>query len=574
MRNSTNVASVFQSFNLSVRIPLLSKQEISRRNLEIGFFSRVGNLDAARQLFDGMSKRDVVSWNAIITAHWQNNDFLESKKLFECMPKRNIISWNTMIAGCLRNGLVDEAFRYFIKMPDRNVASWNAMISGFVRFDRMDEAEKLYEEMHNRNVISYTVMVDGFARNGKMNRARKLFDMMPERNAVSWAAMISGYVENGSFEEAKFLFDQMPEKNVVAITAMITGYCREGKVETARKLFEGICHKDIVSWNAMISGYSHNGFGEEVLKLEIRMMEEGLRPDHATLIAVLTTCSTLCLLQRGRQIHVISIKYGLESDVSLSNALMNMYSKCGSIYDSELIFQTMRSRDLVSWNTIIAAFAQHGLYQKVLSFFRDMDATEFIPNGVTFLSLLSACGHAGKVDESLNWFRLMVSTYGITRRPEHYACIIDILSRAGMLEKACEQIKDMPFGAEGTVWGALLGACQMYRNLSLGELAAERLLQLDPTCSGAYVMLSNIYAAVGMWEGVTNVREVMKRYGVKKQPAYSWTEISDKVHLFLVGDSSHPEIDRIVSQLKLINSHMKKSDDEIDFSDCSDVWLD
>ncbi|KAG0470072.1 hypothetical protein HPP92_016171 [Vanilla planifolia] len=370
MRNSTNVASVFQSFNLSVRIPLLSKQEISRRNLEIGFFSRVGNLDAARQLFDGMSKRDVVSWNAIITAHWQNNDFLESKKLFECMPKRNIISWNTMIAGCLRNGLVDEAFRYFIKMPDRNVASWNAMISGFVRFDRMDEAEKLYEEMHNRNVISYTVMVDGFARNGKMNRARKLFDMMPERNAVSWAAMISG----------------------------------EGKVETARKLFEGICHKDIVSWNAMISGYSHNGFGEEVLKLEIRMMEEGLRPDHATLIAVLTTCSTLCLLQRGRQIHVISIKYGLESDVSLSNALMNMYSKCGSIYDSELIFQTMRSRDLVSWNTIIAAFAQHGLYQKVLSFFRDMDATEFIPNGVTFLSLLSACGHAGKgrdVGESL-----------------------------------------------------------------------------------------------------------------------------------------------------------------------------
>ncbi|KAG0471647.1 hypothetical protein HPP92_016193 [Vanilla planifolia] len=453
MRNPTNVASVFQSFKLSVRIPLLSKQDISRRNLEIGFFSRVGNLDAARQLFDGMSKRDVVSWNAIITSHWQNNDFLESKKLFECMPKRNNISWNTMIAGCLSNGLVDEAFRYFIKMPDRNVASWNVMISGFVRFDRMDEAEKLYEEMHNRNVISYTVMVDGFARNGKMNRARKLFDMMPERNAVSWAAMISEYVENGSFEEAKFLFDQMPEKNVVAITAMITGYCREGKVETVRKLFEGICHKDIVSWNTMISGYSHNSFDEDVLKLEIRMMEE--------------------------------------------------------------------------------AFAQHGLYQKVLSFFRDMDATEFIPNGITFLGLLSACGHAGKVDESLTWFRLMVSTYGITRRPEHYACIIDILSRAGMLEKACEQIKDMPFGAEGTVWGALLGTCQMYRNLSLGELAAERLLQLDPTCSGAYVMLSNIYAAVGMWEGVTNVREVMKRYGVKKQPAYSWTEISDKVHLFL-----------------------------------------
>ncbi|PKU71119.1 pentatricopeptide repeat-containing protein At4g02750-like [Dendrobium catenatum] len=571
MREVSKLAPFFESLKRSVQISTLSQRELSRRNLQIGSLARAGNIAAARMLFDRMPNRDVVSWNAMITAHWQNNNLPESKKLFRSMPERNIVSWNTMIAGCLNNCLVDEAFSYFLEMPKRNVASWNVMISGFVKFDRMNEAEKLFDEMPERNVISYTAMLDGLARNGMIDCARKLFDTMEGRNLlnlVSWAAMISGYVENGRFEEARYLFHQMPEKNLVVITAMITGYCKEGKVEAARSLFDGISHKDIVSWNAMIAGYSHNGYGEEALKLHILMMEVGMRADHATIIALFTACSALSLLQRGRQSHAISIKTRLDSDISLCNALMTMYSRCGSIGDSEFVFQTMQNRDVVSWNTIIAAFAQHGLYQKVMALFLDMEADKFIPNGVTFLSILSACGHSGKANESLKWFNLMVSRYEITPMPEHYGCLVDILCKAGMWDEACKHVKDMPFEAKRTIWGSLLGACQMYRNLELGEVAAEKLFQLDPKCSGAYVMLSNIYAAVGMWKQVSRVREKMNRCGVKKQPGYSWTEISDKVHIFLVGDSSHPDIGRIQFELKCIGLHMRNSTAEVAVSDC------
>nr|XP_029124303.1 pentatricopeptide repeat-containing protein At4g02750 [Elaeis guineensis] len=547
-----------------LRVHSLSPREVFNHNLRIGALGRAARLEAARQLFDQMPNRDVVSWNAILTAYWQNHDMEESKRLFDSMPERNIVSWNSMITGCLENGKPDEAFGYFVKMPETNVASWNAMISGFVRYDRFEEAERLFQEMPVKNVISYTAMLDGFARKGEIEKARDLFDKMPKKNVVSWAAMISGYVENGMFEEARSLFDLMPEKNVVAFTAMITGYCREGNVEKARSIFDGIQHKDLISWNAMIAGYVHNGNSEEALKLHITMLELGMKPDHATLIAVLTACSALALLQRGMQIHAVAIKTKLESNTSLSNALITMYSKCGSIGESELVFQEFKNRDLVSWNTMIAAYAQHGQYQKVLALFFDMESNGFTPNGISFLSLLSVCGHVGKVDESITWFNLMVSRYGVCPRAEHYACLVDILSRGGQLKKACDYIREMPFEAESTVWGALLGACQMYSSIELGELAAKKLVQLDSQNSGAYVMLSNMYAAAGMWKEVTRVRILMKEKGVKKQPGYSWTEIGDRVHVFLVGDASHPDIGQILSELGRICLHMKFLDDEAD----------
>ncbi|PKA50785.1 Pentatricopeptide repeat-containing protein [Apostasia shenzhenica] len=563
MRKLWSTSSSLQSRHRSFQPLSIPSRLFSRYNMEIGRLSRSGDITAARRLFDRMPSRDVVSWNVMITAHWQNNDLPESKKLFRSMPERNVVSWNTMIAGCLNDGLIDEAFKcYFLEMPERNVASWNAMISGFVKSDRVSEAEKLFVEMPNRNVISYTAMVDGFARNGKIDRARELFDGMPQRNLVSWAAMISGYVENGRFEEAKFLFDRMPEKNAIATTAMITGNYKEGKIDAARSLFDGMSFKDTVSWNTMIAGYLHNGYSEEALKLQTEMMKEGIKPDHATFVTALTACSTITALHRGRQCHAACIKFSLEFDILLCNALMNMYSRCGSIDDAESIFETMRSRDLISWNTIIAAFAHHGLYHKVSNLLHKMECNGFIPNGVSFLSLLSACRHSGKVDESLNWFNLMVSKYRITPRTEHYACLVDILSRAGILEKACKHIKEMTFDAEeesSYIWAALLGACQMKKNLRVGELAAEKLLQLDPKSSGTYIMLSNLYAEAGLWEEVTKVRDKMKDNRVKKEPGYSWTEISGKVHFFLVGDSSHKETVRIRSALSSIYLHMRKS---------------
>nr|KJB18235.1 hypothetical protein B456_003G041200 [Gossypium raimondii] len=504
-----------------------------------------------------MPAPDVVSWNSIITGYWQNGFLRESKKLFISMPDRNILSWNSMIAGCVENGYLDEAFQYFKAMPERNTESYNAMMSGFIRWDRVKEAEMLFQEMPRKNVISYTAMMDGYMKVGEFEKARALFDEMPYRNVVSWTVMISGYVDNGRFNEAKELYERMPNRNVVAMTAMITGYFKEGKVEDARTLFDGIWCKDLPCWNAMITGYALNGIGEEALKLCSEMVKLAIQPDIFTLVSVFTACSGLASVKEGRQMHVLVIKYGFESDASLCHSLINMYSKCGSILDAEQAFRQMNGACLVSWNTIISAFAQHGLCEKAVEFFNQMEVVGVKPDGVTFLSLLSACGHAGKVNESMDFFDLMVKEYGICPGPEHYSCLVDTLSRAGQLEKASEIIRSMPFEADAGVWGALLAACSVYLNVELGELAAKKIVEWNPHHSGAYVVLSNIYAAAGMWDEVTRVRLQMKEQGVKKQCAYSWMEIGNKVHHFLGGDISHPDTNKIHLEIKSISLQMK-----------------
>ncbi|THG22967.1 pentatricopeptide repeat-containing protein At4g02750-like [Camellia sinensis] len=530
-------------------------------NVKIGALSRAGKVESARQLFDEMPTRDVVSWNAMLTGYWQNGYLHESKKLFDLMPVRNIVTWNSMIAGCLENERIGDGFEYFCTMPERNTASWNVMVSGFVRCGRIEEAGRLFDEMPWRNVISYTAMIDGYAQNGEIERARALFDCMPRKNAVSWTVMISGYVENGRFDEARELFDQMPNKNVVATTAMITGYCKEGKMENARILFQEIQSRDLVSYNAMITGCAQNGRGEEALKLLIQMLRRGMQPDHSTLVSALTACSSLASLKEGRQTHVIILKNGFDSHVSVCNALVTMYSKCGGIFDSELAFAHLGNPNLVSWNTIIAAFAQHGLYGKALAFFNNMRLGGFDPDGITFLSLLSACGHSGMVNESLHRFDSMIENYKISPRPKHYACLVDLLGRAGKLEKAYKMIHEMPFEADSGVWGALLAGCRAHSNVELGQLAAEKIVELDCRNSGAFIVLSNIYAAAGMWKEVRRVRGLMKEKGVKKQPAYSWMEFGNKVHFFLGGDVSHPNIEEIHSELKRIRLQMKALDD-------------
>ncbi|KAJ4965372.1 hypothetical protein NE237_017221 [Protea cynaroides] len=550
---------------LQPNVRQVSTQRIYASNVQIGALVRAGNLEVARQVFDRMPKRDVVSWNAIFTGYWQNGLFEESKRLFDLMPLKNVISWNSMIAGCVQNDRIDEAYQYFTKMPERNTASWNAMISGFVRYGRIEEAKRLFEEMPQRNVISYTTMIDGYTQIGEIERARALFDSIRRKNDVSWLVMISGYIENDMFVDARALFDLMPEKNVVAITAMITGYCKEGKMGSARILFDEIQHKDLVSWNAMIAGYAQNGDGEEALKLHSQMLKMGIKPDHSTFVSLLTACSSLPSLKEGREIHLVVVKSGFESDISICNILITMYSKCGSISDSEIVFGLINCPDIVSWNAIIAGYAQHGHYEKALGLFHEMELNGIKPDGITFLTVLSACDHSGKVKESIEWFNTMRNVYEIAPRAEHYACLVDILSRAGQLDEAYKIIQQIPFEADARVWGPLLAACRVHLNVELGEIAANELVKLEPQNSGAYIMLSNIYAAAGMWGDVTRMRGLMKEQGVKKQPGYSWIEVANKVHSFSGGDISHPEIGKIHLQLQRIGLQMKM------FYGCEDI---
>lgn len=307
----------------------------------------------------------------------------------------------------------------------------------------------------------------------------------------------------------------------------------------------------------------HYRLGEEALQFQNQMLKAGIRPDHVTFLAVLTACCIVASLRQGKQSHAIVYKSGLASDVSISNALVTMYSKCGSLEDAVSVFELMISPDLVSWNAIIAAYGQHGNYDKALSLFEEMEKSGVKPDGVTFLSVLSACGHVGKVTQSLHLFESMAEHYGVEKKPEHYSCMVDLLGRSGKLEKAFQLVKEMPFDADVAVWGALLRGCGVHLNVELAEMAATRIFELEPSNSGAYIMLSNIYAAVGMWRNVTRMRWLMKENGVKKQPGYSWMEMGDKVHMFLGGDITHPEIGDIHLELRKIGSQMIDDEEKL-----------
>eukprot|EP01018_Ginkgo_biloba_P025333 Gb_35278 [translate_table: standard] len=392
---------------------------------------------------------------------------------------------------------------------------------------------------------------------GDIDNARQVFDTISERNVVSWNAMISGYAQNGRIEDAEELFDKMPERNVVSWTTMVAGYVQNGTVEIARHVFDKMSERSVVSWTAMIAGYAQNGHGEEALKLFYQMQSTGTKPNQSTFSSILNACAGCAALNQGKHVHVSIIKTGFQSDVVLWSALVDMYAKCGSIQEALHAFNKMPERNAVSWNAMITGYAQHGYGKEALQLFEQMQHRGIKPNSITFVGVLSACRHAGLVDEGWRYFSSMDQDHCIVPEAEHYACMVDLIGRAGHLDEAEAFINKMPFKPDVVVWGALLGACRIHVNMELGECAAEHLLELEPQNAAAYVLLSNIYAATGRWDDVVKVRKMMKDRGVKKRPGCSWIEVENREHAFVVADRSHPRTKEIYAALERLDLQMK-----------------
>eukprot|EP01018_Ginkgo_biloba_P018660 Gb_14850 [translate_table: standard] len=460
------------------------------------------------EIIRGGFRSNVFVENALVDMYMKCGSIEDARNVFDKMLQRDVISWNTMIAGYAQNGHFEEALKMFDKMPKRNVVSWNGVIAGFAHNGYIDKALELFQKMPERNVVSWTVMIAGYAHSGRVDEALKLFLKMPERDTVSWTTMIAGYVHNGFVNEALKLFQKMPER-------------------------------DVVSWNAMISGYVQTGHFEESLELFLQMQLTDVKPNSDTFASVLSACANLAVLKHGKEIHGHINRNGFQSDMFVGNALVDMYAKCGSIEDACHVFEKMPRRNVVSWTAMIAGCAMHGRGKEALQLFEQMQHSGAKPNHVTFIGVLSACCHAGLVDAGWQYFDSMSQYYHITPAMEHYCCMVDLLGRAGLLEEAQDFIMKMPIKPDAVVWRSLLGACRIHANVELGERVAEHLFELDPKYVAPYVLLSNIYAAAGKWDDIQKVRKMMKDRGVKWKPGCSWIEINKQVHTFLVGDRSH-----------------------------------
>ncbi|KAJ7950357.1 Pentatricopeptide repeat-containing protein family [Quillaja saponaria] len=342
--------------------------------------------------------------------------------------------------------------------------------------------------------------------------------------------------------------------NVVLWNVMIDGYVRLGDLKAARKLFDKMHHRSVISWNAMISGYAQNGLFTEAIEMFHEMQMEDVSSNYVTLVSVLPAISRLGALELGKWVHLYAEKIGIEIDNVLGSALIDMYSKCGSIEKAIQVFDRLPKKNVITWNAIIGGLAMHGRADDVFEYFSRMQRTGLVtPSDVTYIGILSACSHAGLVDQGRSFFNHMVNMVGLEPRIEHYGCMVDLLGRAGLLKEAEELILNMPIKSDDVIWKALLGACKIHKNIEIGRRAAEVLMDLAPNDSGSYVALSNMYASVGDWNSVAEVRLMMKDLDIRKDPGCSWIEIDGVINEFLVEDDSHPRAREIHLMLEEIS---------------------
>ncbi|PKA53082.1 Pentatricopeptide repeat-containing protein [Apostasia shenzhenica] len=418
------------------------------------------------------------------------------------------------------------AWKVFDEMPKRNVVSWNSILSAHLRTADVLAARRVFDEMPVKDVVSWNSMASGYARAGDMERATELFQAMPERNSASWNGMISAWIERGDMDSARKLFDEMPVRSNVSWIAMISGYSQSGDVSSAEELFEMMEAKDLFTWNAMIACYTQNGFPKEAIQLFNRMQKSDAEclPDEMTLSSVISACSQLGDMELGLLIKSYMSSVGIELDDHLRTAFIDLFSKCGVIDHAFELFYNLRERDLVAYSAMILGCGINGRCVEAVRLFGEMQELNIAPNSVTFTGLLTAYNHAGLVNEGRKCFASMSIEHHLPPSIDHYAIMVDLLGRKGRLGEAYQLIKGMQLDPHVGVWGALLYACRLHGNVELGEIAANKCFELEPEAAGYYVILANIYAESGQHEKAKNLRKVMVERGLTKVPGCSWAE--------------------------------------------------
>lgn len=467
-----------------------------------------------------------------------------------------------MYAAC---GRIIDARLMFDKMSHRDVVAWSIMIDGYCQCGLFQDAFELFEEMKRCNMqpdgMILSTIISACGRAGNLSYGKEIHDIIRQNNIVIdphlQSALVTMYASCGCMNLAEKLFDNMSNKNLVVSTAMVSGYSKVGRAEDARSIFDQMDKKDLICWSAMMSGYAESDQPQEALKLFKEMQVLGMQPDQVTMLSVISACAHLGTLDQAKWVHIYVDKNGFGESLAVNNALINMYGKCGSLDSARGVFDKVARRNVISWTSMINAFAIHGDANSALSFFRQMKRENVNPNWITFVGVLYACSHAGLVEEGKEIFASMVNEYNITPKQEHYGCMVDLFGRANLLRDAMELIETMPLAPNVVIWGSLMAACRVHGDIELGEFAAKRVLELEPDHDGALVLLSNIYARERRWQDVGVLRQLMKQKGIYKERGCSRIELNEELHEFLMADSRHKHADKIYEKLEEVVSELK-----------------
>ncbi|XVF06768.1 hypothetical protein REPUB_Repub06bG0079200 [Reevesia pubescens] len=642
-------------------------------NALVDMYGRFGYLAEALKVFDGMPKRDVVSWNSLISGYSANQYWEEALEVYNMARMAGIMPDSFTVSGVLpacgglvhvkegevvhclvekiglhrcvvvSNGLLSMYFKFnrlvdarriFDEMVVRDTVSWNTLICGYSQMELFKESIELFMLMVNRfkpDLLTITsvlracghlhdlefgkfvheymkkngyqcdatadnILIDMYAKCGDLLASREVFDKMICRDSVSWNSIINCYIQYGNHDEALKLSEIMKidlkvdsitcvmllslstqltdkdlgegihcdviklgfDSDLIVNNSMVDMYAKCGQINDSLKIFVNMKTHDRVTWNTIITACVQSGDFTLGLRMVNQMRAEGMIPDVATVLGILPMCSFLAAKRQGKEIHGCIFRFGFETDVPTGNALIETYSKCGSLKNSLQVFDHMKVRDVVTWTTMISAYGMYGEGKKAVRAFEDMKATGIIPDHVAFVAIIYACSHSGLVEEGLAFFDQMKKDYNLEPRIEHYACVVDLLSRSGLISKAEEFICSMPLKPDASIWGSLLSACRLSGNIEVAERVSERILELKSKDTGYYVLVSNVYAILGKWDQVRMIRKSIKARGLKKDPGCSWIEIKRRLYVFGTGDKCFEQFEEVDKLLGIISGLMAK----------------
>ncbi|KAK9735815.1 hypothetical protein RND81_04G230100 [Saponaria officinalis] len=599
-----------------------SMSDLGVGNYMLSLYVKFRDLGSARKVFDEMCERDVRSWTVLVSGFARVGLFRNGFDLFAHMLAEggcpNGFTLSSVFKCCSCGGLVNDGKLVHGWMLKNGIVVdavlRNSIIDFYVKCEELDYAKRLFElTSDDVDTVSCNIMIGAFMQCGDMDSSLDMFKRLPVKDVASWNTVISGMMRNGFektalkllYEMAKerFCFDELTYTIALSLisslsmlelgvqlhgrltrlnlndneyirSSLIDMYSKCGVIDKASAIFKQFYNdfsqkhhfgnsrddlkRDVVSWSSMISGYAQNDRCREALEMFCDMVREGINVDKYTLTTVVSVCADYGMLDFGQQVHGLVHKSDYKLDLVLCSSLVDMYSKCGSLSDAQKMFDQTGTRSTVLWTAIISGYAFHGYGREALRLFDLMMEDDIQPNEVTFVAVLTACSHAGLIDEGRKIFKLMKEVYDISPGVEHFTCMVDLFGRAGELDEIKNFIYENDLSHLSSVWKAFLSSCRVHKRFDLGKWVSEKLQKLEPLDAEHYVLLSNMCGTSDRWEESAKIRRLMQTKGVRKQPGQSWIQLNNNVHTFVMGDKTHPQEAEIYSYLDNLIGRLKQ----------------
>ncbi|KAL8035460.1 hypothetical protein ABFX02_12G098200 [Erythranthe guttata] len=511
----------------------------------IAMYGKFGDLCSAEKLFrNGGVCQSVSSWTALISCYNQNGYYSEALGTFiemlACKVESNSVTLMNVVCSCARLGLLIEGksvHGYVIRNNfdlDKDFLR-SSLIDLYANCGHLLYSHRIFDTTQDKHIVSWNILISGYVRENMPEEAISLFlemlinGIFPDSFALASALSacgIIGHSELGCQIHCRITKTLLPNEFVE--NALIDMYSKCGYINSAIGIFQDARQESVVTWNSMMCGFSQNGYSKEALSLFDEMYAKNLEMDEVTFLSAIQACSNLGFIEKGKWIHHKAITFGVRRDMYIDTALTNMYARCGDLRTARRVFDNMPERSIVTWSSMIGGYAIHGYIDESISLFDRMVESRIEPNDVTFMNILSACSHAGYVEKGKFYFNSMIRDFVIIPNYEHYSCLVDLLSRAGDLNGAYEVINSMPFGADASIWGALVNGCRIHQRMDFLDSIKKDILNTDSDDSGYYTLLSNVYAEGGKWNESKMVKSKMRSLAVKKVHGYSMIEIESE----------------------------------------------